>query len=87
MELKGKNEREDYLLQIQALGFALNDLGLYSDLYPYDMNALNLFRNYGMKKEELCKMYEKKYGPLERDYYNVNNWKWDNSPWPWESDK
>ena len=78
-----KGERDELLMQIQELAFAMNDIALYLDVKA-DNNMVNTFNNYSKKKEELCKTYEKKYGPLDRDYYKYNNWKWDNNPWPWE---
>ena len=81
--ISAKGEKDELLMQIQELAFAMNDIALYLDIKD-DNNMINTFNNYSKKKEELCKTYEKKYGPLERDYYKYNNWKWDNNPWPWE---
>ena len=84
-ELKAGSEREDMLMQIQELKFAMIELGLYLDLNDKDMNALNLFNQYQKKEKELCKMFESKYGPLTFDSMEYkNSWTWDNSPWPWE---
>ena len=82
--ISAKSERDELLLQIQQLAFAMNDIALYLDVKENDMNKINLFNTYSKKKEELTKTYESKYGPLVRDYYKYNNWKWDNNPWPWE---
>lgn len=85
MDLKAKSEREDMLMQIQELKFAMIELGLYLDLNDKDMNALNLFNEYQRKEKELCKMFENKYGPLTFDSMEYKNtWTWDNGPWPWE---
>ena len=78
-----KGEKDELLMQIQELAFAMNDIALYLDIKE-DNNMVNTFNMYSKKKHELCKIYEEKYGPLERDYYKYNNWKWDNNPWPWE---
>ena len=84
-ELKAKSEREDMLMQLQELKFAMIELGLYLDLNDKDRNALNLFNEYQKKEKELCKMFENKYGPLTFDSIEYKNtWTWDNSPWPWE---
>ena len=82
--INAKTERDELLMQIQQLAFAMNDIALYLDVKENDMNMINLFNTYSKKKEELCKTYENKFGPLVRDYYKYNNWKWDNNPWPWE---
>ena len=84
-ELKASSEREDMLMQLQELKFALIDLGLYLDIYPNDRKCINLFNEYQKKEKELCKMFENKYGPLTFDSGNyTNTWTWNNSPWPWE---
>lgn len=84
-ELKAGSEREDMLMQLQELKFAMIDLGLYLDLHDNDRNAIKLFNDYRNKEKELCKMFENKYGPLTFDSVEVGNtWKWDNGPWPWE---
>lgn len=84
-ELKANSEREDMLMQIQELKFAMIDLGLYLDLNDNDQNAIKLFNDYLKKEKELCKMFENKYGPLTFDNNLVgSSWKWDNGPWPWE---
>ena len=84
-ELKAKSEREDMLMQLQELKFAMIELGLYLDLNDKDRNALNLFNEYQKKEKELCKMFENKYGPLTFDSMQIgNSWTWDNGPWPWE---
>ena len=84
-ELKAQSEREDILMQLQELNFAMIDLGLYLDLNGNDRNAINKFNEYRRQEKELCKMFEKKYGPLTFDSMEYkNNWTWDNGPWPWE---
>lgn len=84
-ELKASSEREDMLMQLGELKFAMIELGLYLDTNPKDRNALELFNKYQKKEKELCKMFEKKYGPLTFDSMEYkNNWEWIKSPWPWE---
>ena len=85
MELKANSEREDMLMQLQELDFALIELGLYLDVNDNDRAAIKLFNDYQMKAKELCKMYESKYGPLTFDSMQYGStFTWDNSPWPWE---
>ena len=52
-ELKATNEREDLILQIDENRFATIELGLYLDLYPNDINALNKYNSYLKKEKEL----------------------------------
>lgn len=87
-DLKASSEREDMLMQLQELKFALIELGLYLDLNDNDRSAINLFNEYQKKEKELCKIFENKYGPLTFDSMEYKNtWTWDNGPWPWEVQK
>lgn len=87
-DLKAISEREDMLMQLQELKFALIELGLYLDLNDNDRNAIKIFNEYQRKEKELCKMFESKYGPLTFDSMEYKNtWTWDNGPWPWEVQK
>ena len=87
-KLTASSEREDMLMQIREYNFAMIDLGLYLDMYPNDKETLRLFNTYLNNKKELVNLYEEKYGPLTIDSeFQKSNWKWDNSPWPWEVQK
>lgn len=87
-ELKASSEREDMLMQLQELNFALIDLGMYLDIYENDVKCINLFNEYQKKERNLRKMFENKYGPLTFDSGTYTNaWTWINSPWPWEVQK
>ena len=84
--LNPKNEKEAILMNLQQYNFALTDLNLYLDNYPNDRNIINLYKQYLNIYKDIKTEYEKKYGPLKTSsiYIGDNNWKWDNSPWPWE---
>ena len=87
-ELKASSEREDLILQIDENRFATIELGLYLDLYPNDINALNKYNSYLKKEKELITIYESKYGPMTLSSpVQTNIWLWNNSPWPWEVQK
>ena len=84
-KLKANSEREDMLMQLQELRFAMIDLGLYLDLNDNDQEMINLFNEYLKKEKELCNLFESQYGSLTFDNKLVgNSWTWDNGPWPWE---
>ena len=72
------------LINIMALSFAITDLNLYLDLHPDDNEMYNLFKKYVNNKEQICKEYEKLYGPLEVIKDLGNKYNWLDSPWPWE---
>ena len=81
------NERDSLLGQIQMYKFACTELNLYLDVYPNDVRALQLLREYVKEEKELCKEYEKMFGPLTLDGVNGKVFNWIDSPWPWEVSK
>ena len=74
------------LLKIYQSNFALNDINLYLDLHPNDMNMYNYFKKYVDEFKKYLNEYEQNYGPLELCSTYSNNYDWINNPWPWEND-
>lgn len=84
--LKGKNEKENMLLELSRLSFASHELNLYLDLHPEDNSIITLFNDYRTRANELTKKYEEKYGPLNitSDSLNETPFMWVKDVWPWE---
>ena len=73
------------LVELMALDFAIDELGLYLDTHPDDREALDLFHSYINLSRQGREKYEKMYGPLDRRYISDNGkYTWINNPWPWE---
>ena len=71
--------------ELQALSFAIVELGEYLDTHPDDEESLELFRRYVSLYEDGVQRYEKKYGPLrQRNAGADGKYNWLKSPWPWE---
>lgn len=81
------NEQAQMLTNIDALTFAMIDLGLYLDIYPNDRNAIDLYNRYRVQNANYTNQYESKYGPLSlnSNALTADPWFWNDSPWPWES--
>lgn len=86
-EIKPMNAQAELLTNIDALSFAMIDLGLLLDVNPNNQEALSLFNQYREQKENLTKEYETKYGPITLDSDSLNSypWAWDDMPWPWDN--
>ena len=84
--LKPKNEREELMYKIMEIDFAINDLNLYLDLNPEDNTMYEKFKMYVKECMGLKDEYSKKYGPLTLDQVDSKEYKWEDNPWPWESD-
>ena len=82
-----RTAREELLLDIMELSFAINDLNLYLDLHPTDEGVLKEFRKYVEKCCAKEMEFVRTYGPLELiDNESTKNFKWIEDPWPWQNE-
>ena len=81
-----RGKREELLLKIQELTFAVIDLNIYLDVYPNDIECLELYKKYNKELNNLKSAYEKEYGPLEAsDVTSTREFTWIKNPWPWDN--
>lgn len=88
MGMVNQKEKSDTLLhRMQALGFAMQELGLFLDTHSLDSEALSLYQDYQELYQELEAEYEKRYGPLtQAQAGGEGSYNWVNDPWPWSFD-
>jgi len=81
-----KNEREQYLLDLNQVQFAMHDIHLYLDNFPNDTVMINEFNKNREIYNDILRDYESKYGPIviSSDSLKGSPWHWNNEPWPWE---
>lgn len=72
------------LQEVMALGFAVQELGLYLDTHADDPQALALFQKYNKLYCEGVAEYERRYGPLQMTSSGCPTFDWVDSPWPWD---
>ncbi len=73
--------------QIDALDFAILEMGLFLDTHPTDQTALAKRAQYMTERAEAVAKYEAQFGPYEvtkRKVRGTEQWTWINDPWPWE---
>lgn len=70
--------------ELMALGFVLNELGLYLDTHKDDKEALDMFSEYSRLYKAGLETYTKRYGPLKQSQVSGMNYTWLNDPWPWD---
>lgn len=71
--------------ELQALGFAVNELALYLDTHPDDEEALALYRAYQKMLHEGNMKFSDKCGPLTHSTpVDHKTYTWLDEPWPWE---
>lgn len=80
--LDSNTDKGNLLLKIYQYDFALNDLSLYLDLHPEDMDVYEIFKRYTEEENKYVDMYVKKYGPMELDVSPYSNYMWEEGPWP-----
>ena len=78
--------REQMLLQLQAMDLYTLDLNLYLNTHPDDRQAQSKFNSVAKEANELRQQYENMYGPLcMRRPNDAHPWQWIENPWPWNS--
>ena len=79
-------EQSDTMLhQLQALSFAVQELGLYLDTHADDAEAVELFRQYTELYETGMAQYQESCGPLfQKQAAQNGTYTWNSTPWPWE---
>lgn len=84
--MTGSNSNCDALLQrVYEVSFAMDDVVLYLDTHPEDIEALNYYHYVSDLRQQAVEAYEAQCGPLMFDQVRDENyWSWVNDPWPWE---
>ena len=71
--------------QLQALNFAITELGLYLDTHSSDDDATALFDQYVEQYAEVLRQYEKSFGATtQMGAALTGEYEWLKDPWPWE---
>ena len=82
-KLKGGNEESSLKLKIMEESFIINDLNLYLDIYPNDIDIYQFFKKHEKLLNDYIYEYQSKYGSIclnsQKDSYD-----WLNGSWPWE---
>lgn len=88
MGMVNKNEQPvTPLSELQAMGFAIQELALYLDTHRDDREAFDLYRQFQMLYGKAKDIYEKEYGPLTHKSAVGDCYRWLCDPWPWEYPK
>ena len=86
MMINPETEKEQYLLDLNQVQFAMHDINLYLDNYPNDSMMLKEFNKNRELYLQLLEEYENRFGPINvsSNSLNTNPWMWNKEPWPWE---
>lgn len=77
--------QQEILLDVQKLQFVTLDTALYLDTHPNDPVALYRHKMYTDQLKQVIDAYEMQYGPMTIFGHEYgDNWRYINSPWPWE---
>ena len=78
-----KNGSQKNLLQ--ALHFAVTELGLYLDTHPDDSEAVEVFNQYAEQYQDALQQYQQSGGVLtQMESAMSGQYAWVKDPWPWE---
>ena len=73
------------LVELMALSFAVDELGLYLTTHAQDQEALQLYWSYVKLLKEGQEKYQKMHGPLlQTDLTPEDGYAWLKDPWPWD---
>ena len=72
------------LVELMALDFAIDELGLYLVTHADDKEVLDLYWKYIALAKEGRARYQEQYGPLTQTAVTEGGYKWLNDPWPWD---
>lgn len=71
--------------ELQALGFAIQELALYLNTHRDDKEALELYRTYQELYHKGVTEYTMRCGPLSHGMPSEGDtYQWLDDPWPWE---
>ncbi|MDD5953303.1 MAG: spore coat protein CotJB [Oscillospiraceae bacterium] len=79
-------EREKWMRQISAYGFAAWELHIFLDTHPDNCDAAKKLEEAQKKQKALVEKFEAKYGPINETSRSANRWAWVTGPWPWEQE-
>ena len=81
-----KNEKEEMLLNLNQMQFAMHEMNLYLDVFPNDSNAMNQFIMFRNSYNELLDNFQRKYGAININSEFLNNapFGWAMESWPWD---
>lgn len=79
------NEKDNILLKIYELDFAITDLALYLDLNKDNNEIYKIYQDYVEKYKEYKKLYEQNNNILYQNNIKNTNYAWTNNPWPKEN--
>lgn len=72
--------------ELQALGFAIQELALYLDTHQDDRQALEMYRQYQQIYHEGIMRYSASDGPMSHGIPDgAKNYAWVEDPWPWDA--
>lgn len=88
MGMVNQNEKNRTALhRLQALNFAISELGLYLDTHSSDQEAVDLFNQYVEQYADVLQQYERTYGATtQMGAALTGKYDWLEGPWPWDYD-
>lgn len=79
-----KEKNTTPMTELQALGFAVQELALYLDTHRDDKEAFELYQTYQKLYHQGMQEYSEHCGPLNHSTPSKDSYRWLDDPWPWE---
>lgn len=85
MNIVNKNLAPSPLVELSAIDFVCDELGLYLDTHMDDSEAFEMYQTFLALKKEAHMRYTERCGPLKKsDMLGMPVYSWLENPWPWE---
>ncbi len=84
LNIQPKSDREAKLFNVMEYAHAITDMNLFLDTHPDDKEALHYLEELIKEEKAAKKEYMETYGPLMVINTKGEEFKWIDSPWPWE---
>lgn len=85
-DLNPRDEREQALLQIDQLSFAMHEINLYLNIFPDDINMINKYNEFQRNYNQILNYYESRFAPIQtnNEFMTTSPFAWTADPWPWD---
>ena len=80
------SEKEEALLNLNQMHFAMHEANLYLDVFPNDREMMREYVKARDSYNELLKNYQERYGALNinSSYLDNTPFGWEEETWPWD---
>lgn len=77
--------RDELMMRIQALSFAMTETQLFLDTHPECRAALDNYRRLADELDAAMAEYQNMHAAIVPEATAADRWSWVEGPWPWQN--